>query len=51
MAGDKLHVITSPGECSVDLILQTLTRQGITEAQAAPADATLEDVFVSLARG
>jgi len=51
MAGDKLHVITSPGECSVDLILRTLTGQGITEAQAAPADATLEDVFVSLARG
>jgi ABC-2 type transport system ATP-binding protein len=51
MAGDKLHIITAPGECSVDLILQTLTGQGITEAQAAPADATLEDVFVSLARG
>jgi ABC-2 type transport system ATP-binding protein len=51
MAGDKLHIITAPGECSVDLILQTLAGQGITEAQAAPADATLEDVFVSLARG
>ena len=51
MAGDKLHIITAPGECSVDLILQTLTGQGIPEAQAAPADATLEDVFVSLARG
>lgn len=51
MAGDKLHIITAPGECSVDLILQILTAQGITEAQAAPAEATLEDVFVSLARG
>ncbi len=51
MAGDKLHIITAPGECSVDLILRTLTGQGITEVQAAPADATLEDVFVSLARG
>jgi ABC-2 type transport system ATP-binding protein len=51
LAGDKLHIITAPGECSVDLILQTLTGQGITESQAAPADATLEDVFVSLARG
>jgi len=51
MAGDKLHIIPAPGECSVDLILQTLTGQGIMEAQAAPADATLEDVFVSLARG
>lgn len=51
MAGDKLHVITSPGECSVDLLMRTLTAQGIVGAQAAPADATLEDVFVSLARG
>jgi ABC-2 type transport system ATP-binding protein len=51
MAGDKLHVITSPGDCSVDLIMRTLTAQGITDVQAAPADATLEDVFVSLARG
>jgi ABC-2 type transport system ATP-binding protein len=50
MAGDKLHVITSPGDCSVDLLMQTLTAQGIDDAQAAPADATLEDVFVSLAR-
>jgi ABC-2 type transport system ATP-binding protein len=51
MAGDKLHVITSPGDCSVDLIMRTLTAQGITDVQAALADATLEDVFVSLARG
>jgi ABC-2 type transport system ATP-binding protein len=51
MAGDKLHIITAPGECSVDLIMRTLTAQGITDVQAAPADATLEDVFVSLARG
>jgi len=51
MAGDKLHVITSPGECSVDLLMRTLTAQGIVGVQAAPADATLEDVFVSLARG
>jgi ABC-2 type transport system ATP-binding protein len=51
MAGDKLHVITSPGDCSVDLLMRTLTAQGITDVQAAPADATLEDVFVSLARG
>ena len=51
MAGDKLHVITSPGECRVDLLMRTLTAQGITDVQAAPAEATLEDVFVSLARG
>jgi len=51
MAGDKLHVITSPGECSADLLVRTLAAQGITDAQAAPAEATLEDVFVSLARG
>ena len=51
MAGDKLHVITSPGDCSVDLLMRTLTAQNIDDAQAAPADATLEDVFVSLARG
>ncbi len=50
MAGDKLHVITSPGECSVDLLMRTLTAQGVDDAQAAPAEATLEDVFVSLAR-
>jgi len=50
MAGDKLHVITSPGECTVDLLMRTLTAQGTTDVQAAPADATLEDVFVSLAR-
>ena len=50
MAGDKLHVITSPGDCSVDLLMRTLTAQGIDDAQAAPAEATLEDVFVSLAR-
>jgi ABC-2 type transport system ATP-binding protein len=51
MAGDKLHIITAPGECSVDLIVRTLTGQGVTDVRAAPADATLEDVFVSLARG
>jgi len=51
MAGDKLHVITSPGECSADLLRRTLAAQGIPDAQAAPAEATLEDVFVSLARG
>ena len=51
MAGDKLHVITSPGDCTVDLLMRTLTAQGIADVQAAPADATLEDVFVSLARG
>jgi ABC-2 type transport system ATP-binding protein len=51
MAGDKLHIISAPGECSVDLIMRTLTAQGISDVQAAPADATLEDVFVSLARG
>ena len=51
MAGDKLHIITSPGDCTVDLLMRTLTAQGIDDAQAAPADATLEDVFVSLARG
>jgi ABC-2 type transport system ATP-binding protein len=51
MAGDKLHIITSPGKCTVDLLMQTLTAQGIADAQAAPAVATLEDVFVSLARG
>jgi len=51
MAGDKLHIITAPGECNVDLIMRTLAAQGITDAQAAQADATLEDVFVSLARG
>ena len=51
MAGDKLHIITAPGECSVDLIVRTLTGQGIADVRAAPADATLEDVFVSLARG
>jgi len=51
MAGDRLHVITAPGECSVDLLMRTLTAQGITDVSAAPADATLEDVFVSLARG
>jgi ABC-2 type transport system ATP-binding protein len=50
MAGDKLHVITAPGECSVDLLMRTLTAQGITDVNAAPAVATLEDVFVSLAR-
>ena len=50
MAGDRLHIITAPGECSVDLLMRTLTAQGITDAQAAPAEATLEDVFVSLAR-
>ena len=50
MAGDKLHVITAPGECSVDLLIRTLTAQGITDVQATPAEATLEDVFVSLAR-
>ncbi len=51
MAGDRLHIITAPGECSVDLLMRTLTAQGITDMSAAPADATLEDVFVSLARG
>jgi ABC-2 type transport system ATP-binding protein len=51
MAGDRLHVITALGECSVDLLMRTLTAQGITDVSAAPADATLEDVFVSLARG
>jgi len=51
MAGDRLHVITRPGECSVDLLMRTLAAQGITDVQATPADATLEDVFVSLARG
>jgi ABC-2 type transport system ATP-binding protein len=50
MAGDKLHVITAPGECSVDLITRTFEAQGIAGARAAPAEATLEDVFVSLAR-
>jgi hypothetical protein len=51
MAGDKLHIITSPGECTVDLLMRTLAAQGVGDAQAAPAEATLEDVFVSLARG
>jgi ABC-2 type transport system ATP-binding protein len=51
MAGDKLHVITAQGECNVDLLMRTLAAQGITDARAAPAEATLEDVFVSLARG
>jgi ABC-2 type transport system ATP-binding protein len=51
MAGDRLHIITAPGECSVDLLMRTLTAQGITDVQATPAEATLEDVFVSLARG
>ena len=51
MAGDRLHIITAPGECSVDLLMRTLTAQGISDAQATPAEATLEDVFVSLARG
>ena len=41
MAGDKLHIITSPGECAVDLLMRTLTAQGIMDVQAAPADATL----------
>ncbi len=50
MAGDRLHVITVPGECSVDFLMRTLTAQGISDANAARADATLEDVFVSLAR-
>jgi len=51
MAGDKLHVITSPGVCTAELLVQTLATQGITDAHTAPAEATLEDVFVSLARG
>ncbi len=51
MAGDKLHVITSPGECSVDFLMRTLTAQGIADVDASRADATLEDVVVSLARG
>ena len=51
MAGDRLHIITAPGECSVDLLMRTLTAQGISDAQATPAEATLEDVFVSGARG
>lgn len=51
MAGDKLHIITAPGECTVDLLMRTLTAQGLDDAQATPAEATLEDVFVSLARG
>ena len=51
MAGDRLHIITAPGECSVDLLMRTLTAQGITDVQATRAEATLEDVFVSLARG
>jgi len=51
MAGDRLHIITAPGECNVDLLMRTLTAQGISDAQATPAEATLEDVFVSLARG
>jgi len=51
MAGDRLHIITAPGECSVDLLMRTLMAQGITDVQATQAEATLEDVFVSLARG
>jgi drug efflux transport system ATP-binding protein len=51
MAGDRLHIITAPGECTVDLLMRTLMAQGITDAQATSAEATLEDVFVSLARG
>ena len=50
MVGDKLHVITSPGECNVDLLVRALTAHGITDVSAAPAKATLEGVFVSLAR-
>jgi hypothetical protein len=50
MAGDKLHVITSPGECNVDLLVRALTAHGITDVSAAPAKATLEGMSVSLAR-
>jgi ABC-2 type transport system ATP-binding protein len=51
IAGDHLHVITSLGQWNAESLGQVLAAHGLTDARVMPAEATLEDMFVALARG
>jgi hypothetical protein len=50
LLGDHLHAITAPGAHSASTLGAALAGAGFTAAQVEPAEVTLEDVFVALAR-
>jgi ABC-2 type transport system ATP-binding protein len=50
LAGDRLHCITAPNTHTVDSLQRALAEQGVS-GQAHLVEPTLEDVFISLAKG
>ena len=50
LAGDRLHCITEPAAHTAESLQHALAAQGV-EGQAYPVGPTLEDVFISLAKG
>jgi drug efflux transport system ATP-binding protein len=50
MAGDRLHCITAVGAHTAESLQAALATQGVT-GDAYPVEPTLEDVFISLAKG
>ena len=51
LLGDHLHAITATGAHSAASLQGGLVAAGFPQAHVEPAEVTLEDVFVALARG
>ena len=50
LLGDHLHAITNPAAHTADSLQAALGQAGFAEALVEPAEVTLEDVFVALAK-